>query len=87
MTAGNPQANSIIRQIHRVLADLFRNLEMDKHYVEEDDLWKSILAALVFAVRSTFHTTNKKSPGQLVFGRYIFVPIDHVANWRLLYQR
>ena len=45
-----------------------------------------ILAAEYFSICYTFHTTNKKSPGQLVFGEKIIVPIEHVANWGLIYQ-
>ena len=41
---------------------------MDKKYVDEDDPWKGILAAADFSILSKFHTTNKKSPGQLLLG-------------------
>ena len=57
---GNPQVNSIIGWIHQVLHNLFRNFELDKSYVNEDDTWKRILAAADFAVRYTFHTTKKQ---------------------------
>ena len=59
---------------------------MDKKYVDEDDPWKGILSAEAFVIRSTFHTTNKKSPSQLVFWKDMIVPIEHVFNWRLIYQ-
>ena len=52
---------------------------MDKIYVDEDDSWKGILAAEAFAVRSTFNTTNKQSPGQLLFWQEMIVPIQHLS--------
>jgi hypothetical protein len=44
------------------------------------------LSATAFAVRSTYHTTLKKSPGQLVFGRDMIFNIKHVANWEYIRQ-
>ena len=86
VTVGNPQYNSIIEIIHQALENLIRTFDMEKNYVDEDDPWKRILAAEAFYIHSTFHTTKKKSPRQLVLGRYMIVPIDHIANWRLIYQ-
>ena len=55
-------------------------------YADEDDPWKVILSAETFYIHSIFHTTNRKSPGQLVFERDMIVPIESLANWRLTYQ-
>ena len=87
MTAGNLQANSITKRIHQVIANLICTFELDRNYVDEDDPQKGILVADVFYIRSIYYTTNKKSPGQLVFGRDMVLPIEHVAYWRLIYQR
>ena len=46
-----------------------------------------ILAAAAFAVRSTYHMTKGKSPGQLVFARDMILPINHVADWKYIRQR
>ena len=35
----------------------------------------------MWAIRSTHHTTNKASPGQLVFGRDMLFNIPYVPNW------
>ena len=59
---------------------------MDENYVDENYPWIVILLAAAFAVLYTLHASNKKPPGQLVFGRDIIVPIEHVSNWRLIYQ-
>ena len=45
-----------------------------------------ILVAAAFAVRSTYQTTKGKSPGQLVFGRDMILPINHLADWRYIRQ-
>ena len=46
-----------------------------------------ILAAAAFVVFSTYHMKKVKSPGQLVFGWYIILPINHVADSRDICQR
>ena len=42
------------------------------------------MSATAFAVRSTYHTTLQKSPGQLVFGRDMIFNIEHIANWEYI---
>jgi len=49
-------------------------------------LEKGILSATAFAVRSTYHTTLKNTPGQLVFGRDMIFNIKHVTNWEYIRQ-
>ena len=46
-----------------------------------------ILATADFVVRYTYHTTKVKITGQLFFGRYKILPINHVAGWIYIYQR
>ena len=46
-----------------------------------------ILVAMAFAVRDTHHRTKQKSRVQLVSGRDMILPINHLANWRLIRQR
>jgi len=45
------------------------------------------LNAAAFAIRSTYHTTLKATPGQLVFGRDMIFNIKHTANWRAIADR
>ena len=49
--------------------------------------WSGILAATMFAVRATYHTTLQAFPMQLVFGRDAILNIKHVANWEHIWQR
>ena len=39
-----------------------------------------------FTVHSTFHTTNKKLPGKLVFGWDMTLPITYVVDWKSISQ-
>ena len=84
ITTRNPQANAIIERVHQVIANIIRTFELQDNYLDEDDPWKGILSATAFAVRSTYHTTLKKSPGQLVFGRDMIFNIEHIANWEYI---
>ena len=54
--------------------------------MDEDDPWAGLLAAAAFAIRSTYHTTLKATPGQLVYGRDMVLNMKHVANWDAITQ-
>ena len=69
ITVRNPQANAIVERIHQVIGNIIRTFELEENYLDKSNPWKGILSATAFAVRSTYHTTLMKSPGQLVFGR------------------
>ena len=84
---GNPQANVIVERIHQVLGDILCTFNLQEIYLDEADQWMGIIAAEVFVVRSTYHTTKGGIPGQLVFGRDMILPRTHVANWRYIRQR
>jgi len=66
---------------------MIRTFELQENYLDEDDPWAGILAATAFAVRSTYHTTLKATPGQLVFGRDLILNIKHVADWEAIKQQ
>jgi putative transposase len=80
-TAYNPQANGIIERVHLVLADALRTFELQERELNENDPWSTFLASAAFAIRSTYHTTLQATPGQLVFGRDMLLPIKFKANW------
>jgi hypothetical protein len=46
-----------------------RTAEIYGREMHEKDLWGPFLSSAAYAIRSTFHTTLKATPGQLVFGR------------------
>ena len=87
ITVRNPQANAIVERVHQVIGNIIRTFELEDNYLDEEDPWKGILTATAFAVRATFHTTLKQTPGQLVFGRDMIFNIQHEANWEYIKQR
>ena len=76
-----------MERIHQVIGNMIRTFELERNYLDEDDPWKGILSATAFAIRSTLHTTMRKTPGQLVFGRDMILNIQHEANWEYIKQR
>ena len=86
-TVKNPQANSILERIHQVLGNMIRTFELEERDINEDDPWTGILNAVAWAVRSTYHTTLRATPGQLVFGRDMVFNIAHEANWKEIKDR
>lgn len=86
ITVRNPQANAIVERIHQVIANMVRSFELETNYLDVDNPWKGILSAAAFAVRSTYHTTLRKTPGQLVFGRHMIFNTTHIANWEVIRQ-
>ena len=74
ITVRNPQANAIVERIHQVIANMVRTFELETNYLDVDNPWKGIL------VRLTYHTTLRKTSGQLVFGRDMIFNTTHIAN-------
>ena len=46
-----------------------------------------ILETAAFAVHSAYQTTRRKSPGQIVFGRDMILPITHIEDRRYICHR
>ena len=86
-TTTNPQANSVIECIHQVLGNMLRTFTLETNYLDTDDTWAGILAATAFAIRNTYHTTLKATPGQLVFGRDLIFNTKYIADWEEIRQR
>jgi hypothetical protein len=73
--------------IHQLIGNIFCSSELQDNDLDENDPWKGILTATVFAVRSTYHTTLQKRPGQLVFGHTMIFNVEHTTNWECICQR
>ena len=82
ITARNPQANAILERIHQVIGNMIKTFKVyDREDLEEQDPWSGILAAIMFGVRATYHTTLEATPSQLEFGRDAILPMQHQADW------
>eukprot|EP00978_Attheya_sp_CCMP212_P045378 scaffold343876_cov75-Attheya_sp.AAC.1 len=67
ITVANPQANAVLERVHQVVGNMIRTFELED--TDDDDPFDGILSAVAWESRSTYHTTLKATPGQLVFGR------------------
>ena len=75
----NPRSNAIIKQIHQIIGNIIRTFDVLN--IVNNYPWSGILAATMFAVRATYHTTLQSSPMQIVFGQDAILNIKHVAYW------
>jgi hypothetical protein len=66
------------------LNDALRTAEIDGREMDEKDPWGPFLSSAAYAIRSTFHTTLKATPGQLVFVRNMLLPM---ADWGTIEQQ
>ena len=79
ITTMNPQSNAIIKQIHQPIRNIIGTFDVSN--IINNNTWSSILAATIFAVRATYHTTLQASPMQLVFSRGAILNIKDVSDW------
>jgi transposase InsO family protein len=86
-TKRNPQANAIIERVHKTLGNIIRTFEFYDESIDESDPWSGILAAAMFAIRATYHTTLQATPMQLVFGRDAIMNSAFEADWNFIRQR
>jgi hypothetical protein len=54
-TVRNPQANEILERVHQTIGNII--WMFSKENLDEEKSWGGILAATMFAVRATYHTT------------------------------
>ena len=67
---------------------MIRTFELyDNDGIDDDDPWSSILAAVMAAMRSTYSTTTKVMPMQLVFGRDAIINTKFIVDWDYIRQR
>ena len=85
----NPQSNSILERIHQVLGDCLTTFKLDELDIPEDeeDPFEEYLTMASYAIRCAFHKTHGHSPGQLVFGRDMFMPIEAKIDWNSIRER
>ena len=77
----NPQANSILERMHQVVTTMLRTAELDMaDSVAPNDV-ADFLTNAAWAVRSTYHTVLKASPGAAIFGRDMLFDIPFLADW------
>ena len=60
ITTRDPQSNAIIKRIHQTIGNVIRTFDVSN--IVNNNPWSGILAATMFAVRATYHTTLQASP-------------------------
>ena len=75
----NPLANAFVERIHLVVAYSLR--EMDLTSCPYDDTTAhSVLQAVAWSLRLTYHTALQASPGQVTLGRDMIINATYLAN-------
>jgi hypothetical protein len=77
----NPQANAILERVHGVLTHIMCTAELDMANLVEPSHVTNFLTNAAWAIRSTYHTVLKASPGTAIFGRDMLLDIPFLANW------
>jgi len=83
----NPQANAIIERIHGVLGDMMRTSGLDMADTVTPDDVDQFLTDAAWAIRSTYHTVLKSTPGAAIFGRDMLFDIPYLADWNAIGRR
>jgi hypothetical protein len=83
----NSQANGILERVHQVLGQMLRTAELDMaDSVTPNDV-NVLLDNAAWAIRFTYHTELKASPGAAFFGRDMLFDILFVADWHKIGER
>ena len=77
----NPQANAILERVHQVIMGMIRTIEVDINDTVTKEHISKFIADASWAIRSTYHTVLKASPGPAIFGRDMLFDIPYIADW------
>jgi len=77
----NPQSNAIVERVHLTIGDSLRAMDLSSRPFDDTSI-HGILQSAAWALRTTYHTSLRTSPGQLAFGQDMVVPATYLANWR-----
>ena len=80
-TIKNPQANAILERIHSGLVNMLHTISIDMQDTCTPLMVDELLTNIAWAVRSTYHTVLKATPGAAIFGRDILFDIPYIADW------
>jgi hypothetical protein len=83
-TIKNPQANSPVERIHKVVMNMFTTKNLTGQIFDYVDPWGEILSSIAWAIRASHHSTLGATPAQLVFGRDMIFNMKTLINWKSL---
>ena len=64
-----------------------RTFNVQQTYIDKNDSWAGILSTSAFAIISTTSRQKVYSPGKLLFGRDMILPIKHMVDRELIRQQ
>ena len=68
-TSRNPQSNGLIERVHQTLHNMLRTFDLQLQEFDPIEPWQGYLSTVAYSIRSTYHTTMKATPAELVYGR------------------
>ncbi len=74
--------NAILEHIHAVLGNMLRTSELDLAKTVKPSDIDVFLSDAAWAIRSTYHTVLKASPGAAIFGQDMLFDIPFIADWQ-----
>jgi len=90
ITTKNPTAQGIVERVHQTIGNVLRTLlhaHTPQNMAQASDLIDTALANAMHAARATYHRSLRASPGQVVFGRDMFVDLPFVADLLTIQQQ
>ena len=70
-----------------VLGNLVREYNIKYTYIDKYDPWVGILVDTAFENKSTANRLRGYTPGQLIFGSDMILPIKHMVDWEVILQK
>ena len=80
-TSKNPAANAILERIHGVFGDMMRTSDINNLEHVDSQLIDEFITNAAWAIRSSYHTVLKATPGAAIFGRDMLFDIPFIADW------
>ena len=73
--------------MHGVIGDMMRTSSQDNDVTITPNMVDNFLNNAAWAIRSTYHTVLRSSPGAAVFGRDMLFDIPYLADWTEIVRR
>lgn len=86
-SAYNPQSNAVLERVHQVLGDCLRSFNLEEKQLDPNEPFEEFLISVAYVIQATHHTTLGYSPAQLVFGQYMFMPINFQIDWERIKRK
>lgn len=83
-TVENPQANAPVERVHQVIQHMLATKDLENMEYDFIDPWGEILSSVAWAIRASYHSILKASPGQLIYGQDMIFNMNKVVDWKLI---